>query len=421
MMEFVEGGSLRDLLSRDVCGLPVNEALTLIVQVASGLSAAHAKGVIHRDMKPENVLIDPAGTARVTDFGLALPLHEASARLTLTGTTVGTVDYMAPEQLKGGDLDVRTDLFALGVIAYELLTGLTPRGSFDPPQRVRADEPASVSEAVMKALRPQPTERFDSVDAFVEALHAPPIAIRQSKTWLPWALGVAGLVIALAIAPFSPEATVEAVPTAPPVLAAPPPPAIAAEPALPLYEFGPWRDALATVDVQRDAINGEWSREGTSVVSTNGICILELQRNDMPISYDLRTSFTRLSGADSVAVFAWINASVGSCEFDAWQLGLSGLQLIQGVSLEHGESFRFPLENGRRYELLLEIRPAYVRFIVDGVELKTYRLGDHEHCWPPFPWGWPQDRQETRLGLGSYKSPTRFDKVEWRAARLAAR
>jgi hypothetical protein len=121
-----------------------------------------------------------------------------------------------------------------------------------------------------------------------------------------------------------------------------------------------------------------------------------------------------------VAVFAWINASIGSCEFDAWQLGLAGLQLIQGVSLQEGNSFRFPLENGRRYELLLEIRPAFVRFIVDGQELKTYRLGNNEHCWPPFPWGWPTNRPETRLALGSYQSPTRFDKVEWRAARRAA-
>jgi eukaryotic-like serine/threonine-protein kinase len=119
--------------------------------------------VIHRDMKPENVLIDGDGMARVTDFGLALPLHEGSPRLTLTGTTVGTVDYMAPEQLSGGQVDARLDVFALGVIAYELLTGQIPRGSFDAPHRLRVEIPPHISLAVMRALRPNRALRFASV------------------------------------------------------------------------------------------------------------------------------------------------------------------------------------------------------------------------------------------------------------------
>lgn len=419
VMEFIEGGSLRDWMRQHPYGAPIDETLDVVKQVSAGLSAAHGAGVVHRDLKPENLLLDPHGVIRVTDFGLAVPMRGESARLTLTGTSVGTVDYMAPEQVRGSEVDARADIYAIGVLLYEMLTGHTPRGSFDPPKAFRPELPEPINAAVMQALRPQAAERFSSVEQMVAALLQPAKRNRSGKAWPWWLLGTGALAVlgALFAPPYSlpwaaPATEVQApVKDNAPVLPSAPEPQ---------WEFGPWRDALANVDVQSDVISGEWSREGSSVNSSNGICILELQRHDMPVSYDLRATFTRLSGADSVSVFAWINASLGSCEFDAWRLGLSGLQLIQGVSLEEGDSFRFPLENGRRYELLLEIRPAYVRFIVDGTELKIYRLGDNEHCWPPFPWGWPSDRPETRLALGSYQSPTRFDKVEWRMARLAA-
>lgn len=419
VMEFVEGGCLRDWMRQQPYGVAIDEALNVMNQVGAGLSAAHAAGVVHRDLKPENLLKDTQGTVRVTDFGLAMPLCGESARLTLTGTAVGTVDYMAPEQMRGGEVDARADLYALGVLAYEMLTGHAPRGSFDPPKVLRPELPDPMSAAIMKALRPQPAERFGSVEEFLSALQNPTPQARMKKRalWLLLLLGLTALALTTTSV-FAPAWLPWPVdPPQPPTSAVVQP---TAAPALE-YEFGPWRDALVNVDVQRNAISGEWKREEGGVTSSHDICLLELLRDDMPVSYDLRASFTRLSGADSVAVFAWINASLGSCEFDAWRLGLSGLQLIQGVSLEQGESFRFPLENGRRYELLLEIRPAFVRFTVDGVELKTYRLGNHEHCWPPFPWGWPTDRAETRLALGSYRSPTRFDKVEWRAARLSPR
>lgn len=416
VMEFIEGGSLRDWMRQHPYGAPVDEVLDVMRQIAAGLAAAHAAGVVHRDMKPENILRDHQGIARVTDFGLAMPMSGEPARLTLTGTTVGTVDYMAPEQLRGSEVDARADIYALGVLLYEMLTGHTPRGSFDPPAALRPELPAPLSEAVMKALRPQPAERFASVELFMQALLQPAARSGLKRLW-PWLLLGTGAAAVIALAPLAPAWLPR--PTAPPEAAVSSVNQPASEP-VPEYEFGPWRDALINVDVVSDAISGEWTREGGSVISTKGICLLELQRHDMPVSYDLRATFTRLAGADSVAVFAWINASIGSCEFDAWQLGLAGLQLIQGVSLQEGNSFRFPLENGRRYELLLEIRPAFVRFIVDGQELKTYRLGNNEHCWPPFPWGWPTNRPETRLALGSYQSPTRFDKVEWRAARRAA-
>ncbi len=121
--------SLRDRLLRGV-PLPANEAVQITVQILSGLGAAHAQGVVHRDVKPENILLDDNGVAKLTDFGIArrLTIRRASGGPTLAGTglPVGTPQYMAPEQLRGEDLDQRADIYALGAVLYEMLTGQPP-------------------------------------------------------------------------------------------------------------------------------------------------------------------------------------------------------------------------------------------------------------------------------------------------------
>ena len=385
VMEFVEGGSLREKLRQHPKGLPMDEALLMLRQIAAGLEAAHVSGVIHRDMKPENVLIDGEGMARVTDFGLALPLHEGSTRLTLTGTAVGTVDYMAPEQLKGGQLDTRLDQFALGVIAYELLTGQTPRGSFDPPHRLRGEIPLQVSQSVMRALRPNPEERFASIGEFVLALHE---ASGARQAFWPWFLGAMAIFAGAAVWLL-------------PGTKAPPQP-----------QPGPWRDAIAGTRIYEDVIGGDWKNEDGVLTSNEQVCILKLE-DEMPEAYDVRMKFTRMGGMDSVALFARANSTTGSAELDAWREGLAGVQMIGNVDLRTGYGFRFPLENGRTYELLVEVRPNLVRMSVDGVFQKEFDLAG-QFIHPPSPWEWDSVARPAALAIGSYLSPTRFEKVEWR-------
>src|SRR5260370_5606675 len=96
-----------------------------MLQVCAGLNAAHLENVIHRDLKPQNIMLEPQGRVLVMDFGLALSM-EASAGMTRTGALMGTPDYMSPEQAKGDNVDARSDLFGLGIIFYELLTGKLP-------------------------------------------------------------------------------------------------------------------------------------------------------------------------------------------------------------------------------------------------------------------------------------------------------
>jgi serine/threonine-protein kinase len=143
--------------------LSVADTIFVTRYVANGLAAVHASGSIHRDVKPGNIFVvrSPSANVRVklVDFGLVRSAKPAThtPRLTAAQSLVGTAEYMAFEQLMlRDDVDPRADIYALGVLLYERLTGHTPRGSFDPPAALRPELPAPLSEAVMKALRPQP-------------------------------------------------------------------------------------------------------------------------------------------------------------------------------------------------------------------------------------------------------------------------
>lgn len=123
VMEFCPGDNLRTII-RNRAPLPVQEAIQLAAQLASALACAHAHGVVHRDIKPANVLVDTTGKAKLTDFGIAAALDEAG--LTSAGQIIGTPDYMSPEQAQGKTVDGRSDLYSLGIVLYEMLTGKTP-------------------------------------------------------------------------------------------------------------------------------------------------------------------------------------------------------------------------------------------------------------------------------------------------------
>ena len=221
VMPFVDGETLRSRLTRDR-QLPIAETLRVVREVADALAYAHSRGIIHRDIKPENILLQ-GGHALVADFGIALAVQSAGGqRMTQTGLSLGTPQYMSPEQAMGDRaIDARTDGYALGAVTYEMLTGDPPftgntvqaivaRVLTDRPAPIRTTRdtvPEHVEAAVMTALAKLPADRFESAKAFADALEdsrftntAPVPAARPSSARLV----VAGAaVVALATVAFA--------------------------------------------------------------------------------------------------------------------------------------------------------------------------------------------------------------------------
>jgi serine/threonine protein kinase len=182
--ELVRGHTLRSELSKGP--LPLVTAIDTAIEIADALDAAHGHGVIHRDLKPENVVRGADGGIKVLDFGLAkieAPAGRGEATLTIQGTLLGTPGYMAPEQLRGDPVDARADLFAFGVVLYELTTGVHPFGGGDPASLVarlvdgdlplaRSIEPPGLDAIVRRCLRSNPAERYDSARGMASDLRA---------------------------------------------------------------------------------------------------------------------------------------------------------------------------------------------------------------------------------------------------------
>ena len=164
VMEYVDGVNLRQLI--EAGALHPEQALAIVPQICEALQFAHNGAIVHRDIKPENILIDKLGRVKIADFGLAKMLGKAPLDDRLTGTrqVMGTPHYMAPEQMRASaGVDHRADIYSLGVVFYEMLTGELPIGRFEPPSRhVRVD--VRLDEVVLRALESEPDRRYQNAD-----------------------------------------------------------------------------------------------------------------------------------------------------------------------------------------------------------------------------------------------------------------
>ena len=228
VMEFIAGETLTDLLRRRG---PLDPGLAagIAAQVAHALDHAHERGVIHRDIKPGNILIDSSGAAKLADFGIATSLA-GQERFTEVGQVLGTIAYLAPERVAGETATPASDLYALGVVLYEMLTGRVPfdadtpgamiaaqqEGRFDAPSRI-TDVPPALEVIVLRAMSKEPADRADSAGAFA----------RQLEDWLADPDAATGGVTVSGSSPTVPLAVPDHHPLATDptvVLAAPPPP-----------------------------------------------------------------------------------------------------------------------------------------------------------------------------------------------------
>ncbi|MEW6231283.1 MAG: protein kinase [Chloroflexota bacterium] len=180
VMEYVEGGTLKDRLTGP---LPIDQALRLTSQLASALGYAHGQGIIHRDVKPSNVLLTKDGWPLLSDFGIA-KVSEATSALTRTGVGMGTPEYMSPEQAQGMAVDGRSDIYSLGVMLYQMVTGQVPfqaqtpiavvlrhiKDLPPPPRSINPDIPEAVEQVILQALAKNPDNRYQRAEEMAAAL-----------------------------------------------------------------------------------------------------------------------------------------------------------------------------------------------------------------------------------------------------------
>jgi serine/threonine-protein kinase len=236
-MEFLDGRTLKELIvSRGAA--PINVAIEYARQILSALRFAHRHGIVHRDIKPHNVLVDGEGRVKVTDFGIA---RAGTSQMTETGSIVGTAQYLSPEQARGGEVDSRSDLYSLGVVLYELLTGKTPfegdtpveiamkhlSNAPQPPSKLRPDIPRELDMVVLRALAKIPDDRYQSADEMEADLERVARGARVSATTADTATQVLRRPAAAAAAASATAATMIATP--PPTAAAGVPPAVVEE------------------------------------------------------------------------------------------------------------------------------------------------------------------------------------------------
>jgi tetratricopeptide (TPR) repeat protein len=222
-MPFIQGRDLAHLL-HERGNLPVPEVVRLARQIATGLQAAHDAGVVHRDLKPENVMIDEDGQALIMDFGISRSVSAGPATMTMAGAVMGTLEYMAPEQARGGTVDHRADIYAFGLMLYDMLAGRHRVSSSErallemmgrmhespPPLRsVRPDVPEGLEQVITKCLEPDAEKRYlttaalvadlDALDADGQAHKAPSVAAAPSRaTWITTAIALIAIVAAAA-------------------------------------------------------------------------------------------------------------------------------------------------------------------------------------------------------------------------------
>ena len=233
VMEFVEGESLGSMLKRED-KLTVEQSAKVIQQTSLGLATAHDRGVVHRDIKPGNLMITSRGSVKIADFGIALSNHDLSSKLTTTGEFVGTPGYLSPEVCLGKPVDQRSDIFSLGIVLFEMLTGKMPfndesplglmlevvRAEIPDVRQLNADADAQIAGILAKMIAKEPADRYQNCHDLVDDLNKHPLVAKGGPITAQTKLSPAAATMIGQKTPVSGQAALSRSPTPPPQVGA---------------------------------------------------------------------------------------------------------------------------------------------------------------------------------------------------------
>jgi serine/threonine protein kinase len=475
VMEYVEGTDLATTVSRRG-QLPVVYACNYIMQAAQGLQHAHEQGMVHRDIKPQNLMRTRKGTVKILDFGLARLASNsdsdapAPAGLTVEGVTLGTPDYIAPEQARDSRrADIRSDIYSLGCTLYFLLTGSVPYPSGTVVEKVlahctgnpvpigsfRSDLPEALIAIIERMMARDPAARFQTpaeVAAVLKPFSQPgaagsdPITSdalpeesprqaagatrvdfstsnsstttgsphtaskRPGMRWR-WPVIALGLVASSGLLAILLNSGRNRQPDSNrnSIVTRE---GSSTTPTDSTSSHEAWIDLIARAKPNDENSVGTWQRtSGELTVDAEESARIALPYTP-PVEYDLDIEFTRHTGTLSIAVIFAAGSGLATFELDAWGKHLGGIQLIDGRNLQQQNTgtVQLPLNNGQQYRLRMEVRRDRVIATLDGRMLTTY-IGNGSNLQPLELWRLPGNAP---LGVGAYSADTTFHTIRIR-------
>ncbi|NUQ64404.1 MAG: serine/threonine protein kinase [Pirellulales bacterium] len=459
VMEWIDGESLAERLGR-LGRFPPGETLDILEQCLAGLAAAHGRGLIHRDVKPANILLDrESGRAVVADFGLAHRMSDHT-RLTATGTIMGTVDYIAPEQATGAKVDARADIYALGVIAYQMLSGRLPHEADSPTgvlyqhihldpvalEEAAPDVPAPLCRIVARMMAKQPQNRYQNCAEVIQDLRAFRGALAFGGDSVPVVLGgrgepasesptvparavsdrkyrpggpailAGGLIAAVACAAVLVAWRQQAsVPVRPPVPEAADKEALPADAHLIDPRAGEWVSLLEHYRPEEAVVWGEWSAESDGLrVKTGQGARMMLPVTAADGDYSLEVSFTRNAGEGSVVLILPAGSEVCELTLHGWD-GIDGIEVIDGKRANENATTRTSVfENLKRYLVQVNVHvqagEAAIDVLLNGEPYMQWQ-GKASLLACYFHWNLPDP---TRPGLGAWSTDATFHSMRFR-------
>lgn len=398
VLEYIKGEDLQKKLQNEFT-LNQRTAVRIAIKVCEALSAVHQLGIIHRDIKPGNVLLGNNGSVKVTDFGISKDLRtkEKNTSLTMTGTTVGTADYMSPEQTRNEELSPRSDLYSVGVLLYEMLMGVTPRGKFQPLSKARV--PKKLEYIIMRCLQQDKHKRPASAETLALSLRKVYHLLNQRKhtNYKAFALCSIAAVAAIILV------TYVSTKNKPPYI----PKASSTSNWKLDGEVGEWSPLTHN---KPHSQNGEWwtTADTNTELNYNVIYTQEqpLAKRFFNFSagynYTFATEFNRIYGNGSICIFLPTIKGLLLFEIDYSDTHLTGFHSINGKDLTQQtspSSYQLPIETGQEYQLQITVDSNQITALINNQVVKTLPFKGNRFSIPTH-WG-TSAKTPFRIGIGS--------------------